>query len=206
MLEHGPRRLRRAHSRPQSLPTGALEDIRFIRTTIERSSSFTAVPGWGMVAMGMTALYAAWMASRQLSPWAWLIAWLAEAALAICIGLMAMWKKAEHAGVPLTSGPAREFMFSFLPSATAGGILTVAFFRLGLSHMLPATWLLLYGAAVTSAGASSLKVLPWMGMSFMLIGTVAVVAPEKLHSALLAAGFGGLHISFGYWIARRHGG
>ncbi|HXB22864.1 MAG TPA: hypothetical protein VNV88_15865, partial [Candidatus Solibacter sp.] len=180
--------------------------IRFIRTTMERSSSFTAVPGWGMVVMGMTALYAAWMASRQLSPSAWLIAWLAEAALAICIGLMAMWRKAEQAGVPLTSGPAREFMFSFLPSAAAGGILTVALFRLGLSHMLPATWLLLYGAAVTSAGAFSLKVLPLMGVGFMLTGTVAVIVPAAFHSTLLAVGFGGLHIGFGYWIARRYGG
>ncbi|HEY6351292.1 MAG TPA: hypothetical protein VI636_17955 [Candidatus Angelobacter sp.] len=209
MPEHRPRRLRRVRPRyTRPLPSGALDDLRFIRETMERSSSFTAVPGWGIVAMGFTALGAAGLTSalRQLSSRAWLAIWLGEAALAICIGLAATWKKAQRAGVPLTSGPARKFMFSFLPPAVAGGILTVVLFRLGLMHLLPGMWLLLYGAAVTSAGAFSVNVLPLMGGGFMLTGIAALFSPPGWQTLFLAVSFGGLHIGFGYWIARRHCG
>ena len=208
MPEHRPRRLYRLRSRPRSLPSGALEDLRFIRETMERSSSFTAVPGWGMVAMGATALSAAWVtsASHHLSQLEWLSVWLGEAALAISLGMIATWKKAQRAGVPLTSGPARKFMFCFLPGAVAGGVLTAVLFRLGLAGLLPGSWLLLYGAAITSAGSFSVRVLPIMGAGFMLTGIVTLISPPGFHTALLSLGFGGLHIGFGYWIARRHGG
>jgi hypothetical protein len=209
MPEHRPRRLHRLRPRnPRPLPTGALDDLRFIRETMERSSSFTAVPGWGIVAMGFTALGAAALtfSLRHVSSRMWLGIWLAEAALAICIGLAATWKKAQRAGVPLTSGPARKFMFTFLPPAVAGAILTVVLFHLGLMHLLPGIWLLLYGAAVTSAGAFSVNVLPLMGGGFMLTGIAALFSPPAWQTALLAFAFGGLHIGFGYWIARRHCG
>ncbi|HKD14105.1 MAG TPA: hypothetical protein VKE71_06110 [Candidatus Angelobacter sp.] len=209
MPEHHPRRVHRLRPRAsRPLPSGALDDLRFIRETMERSSSFTAVPGWGIVAMGFTALLAAGVTtlSKGLSPRSWLAIWLLEAAVAVCIGLIATWEKAQRAGVPLTSGPARKFMFSFLPPAVAGGILTVVLFRLGLMRLLPGIWLLFYGAAVTSAGAFSVNVLPLMGAGFMLSGLAALFAPASFQTPLLAAAFGGLHIVFGYWIARRHCG
>ena len=58
----------------------AIEDLRFIRETMERSASFTAVPGWGGAAMGITALAAAIVAAQQTTPGAWLVTWLIEAA------------------------------------------------------------------------------------------------------------------------------
>src|SRR5215510_16141962 len=206
MPEHRPRRVHRLRPRPRPLPSGALDDLRFIRETMERSASFTAVPGWGIVALGMTALVAAWLSARQGSPRGWLAVWLTEAALAIGIGLIATWKKAQRAGVPLTSGPAQKFVSTFLPAAVAGGILTVVLFRLGLTGLLPGVWLLLYGAAITSAGAFSVRALPLMGAGFMLTGIVALATPSNVQTALLAVGFGGMHIGFGSWIARRYGG
>lgn len=209
MPEHRPRRLHRMRPRnPRPIPTGALDDLRFIRETMERSSSFTAVPGWGIVAMGFTALGVATLTTvlRQLSPRVWLTVWLAEAFVAICIGLAATWKKAQRAGVPLTSGPARKFLYSFLPPAVAGGILTVVLYHLELTRLLPGVWLLLYGAAVTSAGAFSVSVLPVMGAGFMLTGIAALFSPTEWQMPLLGLAFGGLHIGFGYWIARRHCG
>jgi hypothetical protein len=208
MPEHRPRRVYRVRSHTRSLPSGALDDLRFIRETMERSSSFTAVPGWGMVIMGITALCAAWVtsASHHLGQRMWLAVWVLEGALAMTVGLIATYKKAQRAGVPLTSGPARKFMYSFLPAAVAGGVLTAVLFRLGLAGTLPGAWLLLYGAAVTSAGSFSVSVLPLMGAGFMAIGIITFIAPPGLHTALLSLGFGGLHIGFGFWIARRHGG
>lgn len=208
MPEHRPRRIYRMPSRSRNLPSRALDDLRFIRETMERSSSFTAVPGWGMVAMGMSALFAAWLtsAAHHLSRRNWLAVWLAEAALAMSLGLIATWKKAHRAGIPLTSGPARKFLYSFLPAAVAGGVLTTVLFRMDLEGLLPGAWLLLYGAAVTSSGSFSVGVLPLMGASFMLAGIIAFSSPPGFQPLLLSLGFGGLHIGFGYWIARKHGG
>jgi hypothetical protein len=44
-----------------------------------------------------------------------------------------------------------------------------------------------------------------MGTGFLLIGGVALFFPAW-GNVLMALGFGGLHIIFGVWIARKHGG
>jgi hypothetical protein len=205
MVEPRPHRIRRAHTRSRSLPDGAIDDLRFIRDTMARSASFTAVPGWGQVAMGSTALAASWIASRQTSSLSWLHAWIGEALVAAAIALVAMQIKAQRTGVPLTSGPGRKFAFSFLPPVAVGAVLTPVLFRAGLAPALPGTWLLLYGAGVVTGGAFSVAIVPVMGAAFMLTGVVALLAPA-LGNVCMAAGFGGLHVLFGILIARRHGG
>jgi hypothetical protein len=170
-----------------------------------RSSSFTAVPGWGQIAMGATALATAWIASRQTSSLAWFHTWIGEALVAAAIALVAVQMKAQRTAVPLTSGPGRKFAFSFLPPVAVGALLTPMLFRAGLAHSLPGTWLLLYGAGVVTGGAFSVSIVPVMGASFMLTGVVALLAPAW-GNVCMAAGFGGLHILFGILIARRHGG
>ncbi len=205
MPEHRPRR-RNLHTTVRSLPLHAADDLRFIRETMERSSSFTAVPGWGQVAMGFTALGAAFIARLQSTPAAWLQVWLGEALVAVAIGLSATRSKALRTGLPLTSGPGRNFAATFLPPMAAGALLTVMLYRAGLARALPGTWLLLYGTGVVTGGALSVAIVPVMGACFMLAGAVALLAPTAWGNYFLAAGFGGLHLAFGLWIARRHGG
>jgi len=205
MLEHRPRR-RQPHASFRPSHARAVEDLRFIRETMERSSSFTAVPGWGQVAMGATALGAAWIARLQVHPAAWLQVWLGEAVVAGAIVLSAIWSKAQKTGLPLTSGPGRKFALNFLPPVVAGALLTVVLFHAGLVHTLPGIWLLLYGTGVVAAGAFSVTSVPVMGSCFMLMGAAALFSPAAWGNAYMAAGFGGLHIVFGTWIARRHGG
>jgi hypothetical protein len=197
-------RVRRARSH-FPVPGQALEDLRFIRETLERSSAFTAIPGWGQVAMGATALPAAWLAARQGSPALWLTVWLAEAVLASSIGIAATQNKAQRAGVPLTSGPGRKFALSFLPAVVAGAVLTFILYQSGLARALPGTWLLLFGAAVVSAGALSIAIVPAMGTCFMLLGVAALMFPAW-GNLWMALGFGALHLGFGFSIARRYGG
>jgi len=204
MPDPQPHRKRRPYSRSRPLSQRALDDLRFIRDTMERSSSFTATPGWGQVAMGLTALAAA-LAARQTSPNAWLLVWLVEAALAITIAVATMDRKARRAGLPLTSGPGRKVALTFLPSVLAAMILTAALYRLGLTRLLPGVWALCYGTGILSGGAFSILLLPAMGLCFLTSGAVALFVPA-LGNLLMAASFGGLHILFGLWIAKYHGG
>lgn len=191
---------------PIALHQRAMDDLRFIRQTMERSSAFTAVPGWGGVAIGAVALLAAWLASRQASPVAWLGVWLGTAALAGLIAAGTLALKARRFGAPLGTGPGRKFLMSFLPPVGAAAALTVALFPHGATALLPGVWMLCYGAAVVSAGTFSVRAVPLMGVGFMWLGTLALATPAAWADAWMAAGFGGLHLGFGLWIARRHGG
>jgi len=182
------------------------EDLRFIRDTMERSAAFTAVSGWGQVLLGATAIAAAALAARQISSFAWLRVWLAEGILAVAIGLLSCTWKANRRGLPLFSGPARKVVLGLAPPLVAGAFLTFLLFRAGLQSALPATWLLLYGAGIMTGGSFSVAIVPVMGVCFMLLGGLAVLAPAAWGDWFLAAGFGGLHMLFGLLIARRHGG
>ena len=184
----------------------AMENLRFIRETMERAGAFTAVPGWGGVAMGVTALVAAWIASRQPTVERWMLTWVTEGWLAFAIGGLAMVRKAAAGSTPISSKPGRRFVLAYIPPILAGGLLTVALYRAGLTNLLPGSWLLLYGAAVVTGGALSVPVVPVMGACFMLLGGVTLFAPPAWGNLLMALGFGGLHIGFGAWIARRYGG
>jgi hypothetical protein len=190
---------------PQPLADRALDNLRYIRATMERAGSFTAVPGWGQVVVGITAFGAAVVAAQQQSTLNWLVVWLAEAMVALTVGGWTMVRKARAVNDSLLSGPGRRFGLSFLPPLVVGGLLTGALYLGGARALIPAVWLLLYGTGVITGGAFSVPIVPVMGLGFLLLGAVALFAPG-LGNWLLAAGFGGLHIVFGFWIARRYGG
>jgi len=197
-----------ASAQPQtvSLHSHAMDNLRYIRETMERAGSFTAVPGWGGFAMGVSALCATAIAARQSTAEAWLWTWLAEGAFAIALGAWAMKHKADRAQVPLLSAPTRKFVLSFAPPLLVGALLTLVLYRAGLPNAIPGTWLLLYGTGVVTGGAFSVRVVPVMGLCFMLLGAIALFCPASWSTAFLAAGFGGLHLVFGAIIARRYGG
>jgi len=199
------RAARRRH-RTDALHVQAMDDLRYIRQTMEHAASFTAVPGWGQVAVGATALVAAALAARTSSDVAWLLVWVTEAIVALAIGLQAMRAKSRAAGAPLLAGSGRRFLMSFSLPMVAGAALTLALYRAGMVHLLPGTWLLLYGTAFAIGGAFSVKIVPVMGGCFMALGIAALFAPHAWADAVMAAGYGGLHIAFGLVIARRHGG
>ena len=200
------RPIRSLPSDPLALHDRAMDNLRYIRETMERAGSFTAVSGWGSIATGVSALLAAWIASAQDDPRGWLAVWGAEATVALAIGALAVVRKARAARMPLLSGPGRKVALSLSPAMAAGAVLTAVLFHAGLLEVLPGMWLLLFGAGIVAAGSYSVPIIPVMGMSFMALGTVALVAPPSWGNGLMAVGFGGLHIVFGILIARRYGG
>ena len=191
---------------PEPIQAHAAESLRFIRDAMERASAFTAVPGWGGVLMGVSALLTSLISSRLPSKDLWFLAWLGEAFLALAIGGWAMVQKGKAAKAPILYGPGRKFALSLCPAMIAGAVLTLVLYRYGLFAMMPGVWLLLYGVAVVTGGAFSVKVVPIMGVSFMAIGTAALFGPLGWANWFMAAGFGLLHIAFGIVIARRYGG
>lgn len=191
---------------PVNLSDRAIENLRFIRETMERSTHFTAVPGYGGMLMGVTAIAAAYIGAQQIYRRDWLIVWLTEAGLAFAIGLLAMWQKSKIAKVSLISAPARKFAFGFLPPLVAGTAITLGLWRYEHYEMMAPVWMLLYGAAVVTGGAFSVRVVPVMGWLFIGVGASAFALPASFGNILMGASFGLLHIVFGLIIARRYGG
>lgn len=189
-----------------ALHARAMDNLGFIRDTMERAASFTAVPGWGGVAMGGIALVAAAAAREARSPETWLAVWAGAAAVAIAVGVAALTRKARRTEGYVLTRPARRFLLGYLPPLGAGAVLTVVLARAGLVALLPGTWLLLYGTALVTGGASSIRIVPVMGACFIAVGVLALLGPEEWGNIWMAVGFGLLHVGFGVVIARRHGG
>ena len=193
------------HRPPEHLHDRAMDNLRFIREAMESSTAFTSVPGYGGVAMGVTALAAAALASAPTLAQSWLAIWVADAVVAALIGGWSMARKARGQGVRLSRGVARRFLLALSPPILAAIVLTVALVSLGADAAIPGTWLLLYGTGVVTGGAYSVRAVPTMGACFMALGLMALVLPGHAN-VLMAIGFGGLHVVFGLIIARRHGG
>lgn len=200
------RKLRDPDRPPLALHDRAMDNLRYIRETMERSSSFTHVSGIGGVAMGLIALVAASVAATSSTTLVWLAAWLVAAPLSFGVSTVMMARKSRAEGTALLNGSGRKFAWNLVPPLVVGAVLTAVLLRLGLTELLPGIWLMLYGAAVITGGSYSVRTVPVMGVAFMMTGIAALFSPAAWGDAFMAAGFGGLHIAFGLVIWRKHGG
>jgi hypothetical protein len=192
-------------TQPAELHEHAMDNLKYIRQTLERAGSFTAVPGKGGMLMGVVALLAARLAASQPGAGGWLAVWTGAAIFALAIGIAGAALKSRRFQMPLFSGPGRKFIAGFAPAIAAGAVMTAVFYRAGISGFLPGVWLLLYGAAVLAGGSASVRIVPVMGACFMFVGTVALLLPGW-NDLMLPVGFGGLHLIFGTVIAVKYGG
>ena len=184
----------------------AIDNLRYIRETMERATPFTGISGSGEIAIGATALVASVIAAQQSNFKLWLAIWLAEALISLLIAGWSMDRKSRAVGMPLVSGPGRKVVFSLSPPIIAGGLLTIVLVRAGLTNAIPGMWLLLYGTGVITGGMFSVRAVPAMGLCFMALGAIALFSPPTFANWFMAVGFGGLHVLFGAIIVRRYGG
>jgi hypothetical protein len=193
-------------SAPEPMSGRAADNLRFIRQAMERTTTFTSIPGKGGVAMGVIALGASVVAAWQPSADRWLLIWIAAAATAAVIGLFAMSHKARLGGVTLTGATARRFAMGMAAPFVAGAAITYELWAVRNFTVMAPSWLLLYGAGVLTGGIFSVPVVRAIGVCFMALGIAAIATPPEWGNVWLAVGFGGLHVTFGLYIARNHGG
>ena len=191
---------------PPALHDRAMDNLRYIRETMERATAFTGISGWGEIAIGVTALLATAISALQSTFNAWLAVWIAEGLISLLIAGWSMDRKSRAIEMPLGSGPGRKAVFSLTPPLIAGGLLTIVIVQAGLTNAIPGVWLLLYGTGVITGGMYSVRVVPIMGLCLMALGALALFSPPTFANWFMAAGFGGLHLVFGAIIVRKYGG
>jgi hypothetical protein len=201
-----------------ALSDRAIDNLQFIRDTMEKAGTFTAISGKGIMATGVLALAASALAGSSLESPRFLLTWVIAAAAALVLSVGFTLSKASLSRTPMTGPIARKLALAFLPSLVAGAVVTAVALRAEWYVVLPGVWLLMYGAAVMAGGALSAPIIPVMGSSFMFLGAVALGLPVVLGTSwsadqraellrlVMALGFGGLHLVFGYAISRRLGG
>ena len=184
----------------------AAQNLQFIRHAMERSATFSAVPGIGGALMGGVGLMAAIAAAVQPTAERWLLVWLGAAVVALVIGLVTMRRKAARLGAPLVGATGRRFALGLSAPLIAGAALTVGVWLHGVWALMPPTWLLLYGTGVLTGGAYSVAPMRVLGLAFLALGAAALVTPPSWGNVWLGVGFGVLQIGFGSYIAKHHGG
>jgi hypothetical protein len=190
----------------EPLHAHAEHNLRFIREKMEQATPFTAVPGWGGVLMGFVGMAAAVFGSMQPNQERWLAVWVGAAVVALLIGCWAMDRKTRALGAQLLAGKSRKFILALSPPLVAGALLTWVLYQGGLSQAIPGVWLLMYGTAAVTGGAFSSRVIPLMGLCFMVLGVLTLLLPAAWGNWMLAVGFGGMQCVFGLIIVKKYGG
>ena len=195
-----------AERQPRSISSRAADDLTFIRSAMERSAAFTAIPGAGGVVTGVIGLIAAVVGATQPTPDRWLGTWLVAAFVASIVELVAMAWKARRVGLTITGANARRFALGIAAPLVAGAAITYELWAVRSFTVMAPAWLLLYGTGVLAGGMFSVPVVRAIGVCFMAAGIAAVLTPPEWGNVWLAIGFGGLHVGFGAYIARNLGG
>lgn len=191
---------------PTPIDSGAVENLRYIRSTIEAAHTFTTVPGKGCIAMGITALAAVGLESiPALAPF-WLEIWLGAAIVACGAALWFMEQKARAQGLSLRRAVARRFFMTLAPAFLSGAILTTALAGHVDREIITGMWLLLYGTGLSACGLFAVPAVFTAGLAFMGLGAATLWLPPGSAHIVLALGFGGVHLALGATIARNHGG
>ena len=191
---------------PTPIDSGAVENLLYIRRTIEAAHTFTTVPGKGCIAMGITALAAVALESFPPLTAYWLGIWVGAAAIACALALWFMEQKAHAQGLSLRRAVARRFFMTLAPAFLAGAILTAALVGRVDRELITGTWLLLYGTGLTACGLFAVPAVFTAGVAFMALGTATLWLPPGSSHVVLALGFGGIHLALGAVIVRHHGG
>lgn len=182
----------------------AEHDLRFIRSAMARAEGMSSVSGLGGVWMGIVALVAAVIAaSRPLQEQ--LEIWIGAAAIAAPLGALACWRKGRRGAAFVHWDPVRRFLLCLVPAIVIAVLLTTRLWESDPA-LIPTVWLMLYGCGVLAAGTYAVGAVVALGAGFILLGTCGLLLDPTWSNGLMAAGFGGLHIGFGFWVYKRHGG
>jgi len=191
---------------PTPIDSGALENLRYIRSTIEAAHTFTTVPGKGCIAMGLTALAAVGLETLPQLQALWLSIWVGAAIVACSAALYFMEQKARAQGLSLRRAVARRFFMTLAPAFLAGAILTAALAGQVSREIITGMWLLLYGTGLAACGLFAIPAVFTAGLAFMGLGAATLWLPPGSAHVVLALGFGGIHLVLGATIVRHHGG
>ncbi|MES2657122.1 MAG: hypothetical protein V4689_00820 [Verrucomicrobiota bacterium] len=186
----------------------AAEQLRVIRSVMERATIFRALSGETALIGGAAALAAAWC-SEGRHYWGFAGWWLGGLAAVLAFNVFQIFRMKVAHDRPFWSSGLRVALRGVLPSLVAGGFLGLLFVRGGQEQTAACLWILHYGLALLAIREFAPKSMVWLGWAFVLFGMVSLAAvadvihvpPQWLKilngSRLMAISFGGFHLIYG---------
>jgi len=200
----------------------AWDRMQEIQRIMERATLWTLLPGTaavlggGLVLIGCAVSYAMFRSldfadilhmslNRQI---AFCVMWFSIGVLGVLIEAILTARAAKRQGLSPTVRSARLAIFSMTPSVAVAMVLTVKFLMPAqptvreIQYIVP-VWMMLYGTGVYTAGLFSIRPPRVLGLTFIAMGVVALLAVPDYGVVSAALSFGLLHIVFGLYILRK---
>jgi len=186
----------------------AAEQLRLIRSVMERATTFRALSGETALIGGAAALAAAWRSEGQ-HYWGFAGWWLGGLVLVLAFNVFQIMRLKVADNRPFWSSGLRIALRGAMPSLIAGGFLGLLFVRADNDRLAACLWILHYGLALLAIRELTPKSMVWLGWAFVIFGVVSLasvagvihVPPDWIRilngSRLMAVAFGGFHLIYG---------
>lgn len=194
----------------------AAEQLRVIRSMMERATIFRALSGETALVGGAAALGAAWITENRQGM-AWAGGWLAGLLFVIAFNIFQIFRLGSSRQRPFWSSGLKLALRGALPPIIAGGFLGVLFLRSGNVPAAACMWIIHYGLALLAIREFAPRSMVFLGWSFMAFGLLALSVGTRVielpqqwgqhinPSRLMALAFGGFHLIYGALIVTTKG-
>lgn len=190
-----------------------------IQRIMERATLWTLLPGTAAVIGGILVLigcgvsygmigsvdFAAMLDIPFDQQVGFCVMWFAIGVAGVLLETILTLLAAKRQGMSATVRSARVATFSLTPSVVVAMVLTIKFLiptepqREEIQYIVP-MWMMLYGTGVYTAGLFSIRAPRILGLAFLALGIVALMAFQGYGVVTAALSFGVLHIVFGIYI------
>jgi hypothetical protein len=193
----------------------AEENLQTIRTLMERSALYRRALAPIMLICGISGLVggvAGWL-GRFNSNSEFVLVWVMTAFFSLSCSTLLMRQQALREAEPFWSPPTRRVVQAlappFLVGAVMGGVLAGRGRDVLAGEFLILIWCLTFGCGLHAAGFFMMRGIRWFGWVFILIGFGVLACLIRgidllriFHSPhlLMAAIFGGLHLTYGIYL------
>ncbi|MEO5914673.1 MAG: hypothetical protein ABIS50_10600 [Luteolibacter sp.] len=186
----------------------AAEQLRVIRSMMERATIFRALSGETALVGGAVSMAVAWFSERRHG-WAWAGWWLGGLAVVLFFYAFQSYRMKSNQGRPFWSSGLRTALRGAFPSLIAGGFMALLFVRSGNDVAAACMWIVHYGLALLAIREFAPKSMVWLGWGFVVFGVASLASvTDVLHvdqqwlmhvnsSRLMAISFGGFHLIYG---------
>ena len=186
----------------------AAEQLRVIRSMMERATIFRALSGETALIGGAVSMTVAWF-SENRHGWPWATWWVGGLVVVLFFYAFQSYRMKAVSGQRFWGSGLRLALRGAMPSLISGGFLGLLFVRGGNEVAAACMWIVHYGLALLAIREFAPKSMVWLGWAFVVFGvsSLAFVA-DVIHleqqwmmhinsSRLMAITFGGFHLVYG---------
>jgi len=207
----------------------AEEDLRVIRTLMERATIYRAISAPTALVGGVLSILSAVfihlsnqsqsLIGRPIRPREFVFIWIDVLILTVVMNALFVWREARSSGRPFISPGMKLALRAIAPNLIVPAIFTLWFLKIGflgaVELELVVIWVVFYGLALLSTALFAPRSLAILGWAFLLTGvSVPVIAnaveglPDNVPTMVMGLTFGLYHLIYAActWSRKRDAG